>query len=170
MTDVNFKQYSTKELVAILSRISDESKGDISIIFEKLNIPGELQDVQLDKLKKHLELLKSGNKEDMARFTHELENALQGREKRLVRTAKKGGVTKLETYWWGNELYISHDDLQAASSWSALVSLVSRFTGPAGVIILGALLIGLHALKLIDKGNGVILKKVWVGPVIVTRQ
>jgi hypothetical protein len=171
MTDVDLGQFPTEELVAIFSRLAAESKGDVSAMYEKLNIPVDLQDGQLGQLKKRLGLVASGNKPDIRKFVQELETAAQGVEEGLLQAAQKGGVTKFVVKWWGCRLYISHSILQDSSDIGSLVAAVSAVCGPTGAAIAAAMGITIALLKVIDRGNGIVLTKyAWIGPIIPTRQ
>lgn len=170
MTDVNLSQFPTEELVAIFSRVVDESKGDVSAMFEKLNISVDLEDAQSDKLKEHLKVIASGNKQEIQTFIHELKTASEGAKEAVLMNSGTGGVTKFVVHWWGVQLYISHQVLQDATDIGTLVAAVSAICGPKGAALAAAMGIALAVLKLIDGGNGIILSKAWVGPVVPTRQ
>lgn len=186
MLDTNLKenstQYPTEELVATFSRLVDESNGDVSVMLEKLEIPADLQESELEELKENLKLLKSGDKQDIERFVDKVKIASQELdEPSFVAAAanQKGGVTKFRAYWWGPRLYISHDLLSTSGDAASLVSAVTGVLSTAGaiasagvtVLLSGVALIGFQALKLLDKGNGVMLSKYgWIGPIIPASQ
>ena len=171
MTDVNLSQYVTEELVEILSRIADESKGDTSAMFEKLDIPVDLERAQSDELKKHLELIASGDKQDIEKLAGELEAASQESTEAVLRAAKPGGVTKWKVNWWGPQLFISHSVLAVSLDLVALAAAVARYCGPVAAAFATASGIAVAVLRIMDRGNGIILTKfMWVGPVIPTPQ
>ena len=95
MTDKNLSQFPAEDLVKTFSRIADESKGDVSVMFEKLNIPVELQGAHTDELKKRLERIASGDKQEIQEFVQALKTALEEKEIAGLKAAK-GGVTKLK--------------------------------------------------------------------------
>lgn len=171
MTDVNISQFPTGELVSIFSRMVDESKGDISAILKTLNIPDDLPSAQSDKLKEQLKLIASGKKRDIQKFVRELKTASKEAKKVLARAITRGGITKFKAYWWGCRLYVSHSVLEDATDIGSLVAAISAICGPTGAALAAAMGIAIALLKIIDRGNGIILTRYgWVGPVIPTRQ
>ena len=171
MTDATLSQYVTEELVEILSRITKESKGDTSAMFEKLDIPDDFERAQSDELKERLGLIASGNKQDIQKFVRELEAASQESTEVVLRAAKPGGVTKWKTNWWGPQLFISHSVLAICLDLVALAAAVARECGPVAAAFAAASGIAVALLKVIDRGNGIILTKpMWIGPVIPTPQ
>ena len=171
MTDVNDVKYPTEELVGIFSHIVDESKGDVSKMFQKLNVPPEYQG-QLDRLKEGLSSIASGSVQDIRKFVGDLEAASLDSKARLLRGAEKGGCTKLVAHWWGCELYISHSVLEECADPGVLIgALVAICHGSKGIITLICTAVALEVLRFIDQGNGVIVRKYgWIGPPIPFRQ
>lgn len=167
MTDMDIGQFPTKELVTTFTRIADVSKGIISTAFNNLHIPYDLKIAESDKLKEKLQLLRSGNRQDIQKFVHELEIASQGAEDMLLGATAAGGVTKLDMHWWGCRLYISHKLLSESSDIGSLAAAISAICGPTGAAIAASLGITIALLKIIDRGNGIILTKYgWIAPII----
>jgi hypothetical protein len=87
-----------------------------------------------------------------------------------VLTTVKGGETKLVAYWWGTQLYIDHQTLQDATSVGELANTLVGLLGPEVWPIVAAVAITLFALKIMDRGNGIIISQPWIGPPIPTPQ
>lgn len=109
----------------------------------------------------------------------ELRKSLSSTEKEgvVLLTTTKGGITKYEILkqWgipYGDRLYISHDIMSNAQDIGALITAITAACGPEAAPLVAILAITLAALKIIDRGNGIMITRVppFVGPGIPTPQ
>jgi hypothetical protein len=96
----------------------------------------------------------------------ELEESLASGEKAgLAILAASGGVTKYEVlkHWgvpYGERLYVSHQLLGEALDIGTLIAAVAAVCGKKGESLAAGLTIGLAALQLMDRGNGVKITRI----------
>ena len=88
-----------------------------------------------------------------------------------------GGKTKYELLKklyvpYGERLYVSHDIVSDSLDIGALIAAVAAVCGPKGVALAAGLAVGLAALKLMDRGNGIIITRIpfGTGPCVPTPQ
>lgn len=80
----------------------------------------------------------------------------------MMRRTVSGGVNKIETYWWGTEVYLNNDTCQKISKSGTVVGLTSIIAGIFGTPVAGAMVGGILGVGILtvvwaNNGNGVIL-------------
>jgi hypothetical protein len=169
-TDV-MSEFSAETVVEGLKKVLAMSQNDVDATLDQLKV----SPADREQAKAKLNGLLAG---DEALFS-ELEKDLSSTEADggVLLAAVKGGITKFKvlTKWkipYGFRLYVSHKIISEATSIGALIAAITAACGPEAAPLAVGLAIGLAAVKLLDRGNGIMITQVppLYGPCIPTPQ
>lgn len=158
-------------VVAGLKKLVALNNNSIEDTLNQLMIP----ESEKEKAKEKLQGVLSGNSSLTAELTKSLNSTEQDGD--VLLTATKGGKTKFVVLkkWgipYGDRLYISHDIMNNVQDIGALITAITAACGPEAAALVAGLAIGLAALKLLDRGNGIMITQCppGVGPCVPTPQ
>ena len=147
------------------------NQNDIDATLQHLKVPS----TERSRAKTKLEGLLSGNSEIISELEADLSSGEEGAA--AILTTVKGGKTKYRVLkqWsipYGEQLYVSHEVVDKALDIGALITAITAACGPEEAPLAAGLAIGLAALKLLDRGNGIIITRVpiFIGPCVPTPQ
>ena len=147
------------------------NQNDIDLTLQTLEVPP----AERAGIKTKWTALLAGDETIQAELEKNLAFPEEGSTTFLAATA--GGTTKYVVLkQWGvpyaEKLYVSHEMVGNALDVGAFVAAVAAVCGPKGESLAAGLTIGLAALKLMDRGNGVVVTRnpIFIGPCVPTPQ
>jgi hypothetical protein len=131
-------------------------KNDVAATLEYLEVPADHRPAAT----KQIDALLRGDRAAVSDFEKELESV-----ENRVRAVANGGQTKYEvlTKWYvpyGERLYIDHTIASNAADITELVTAIAVACGARAASMVVGVAIGLAALKLLDRGNGIIVTRI----------
>ena len=171
---MNEKLTSTETIDLVtegLRNLQSQHGNDFDLTLKKLQIPAN----EIEQTKQAINKLLSGDETLKKGLIEELDST-ETKDIFLL-SATKGGVTKFKILTkfyipYGAVLYIDHKTMDNAQDIGQLVTAITACFGPEAAPLVLALAVGLAALKVLDRGNGIKVTQIPfpVGPSIPTPQ
>jgi hypothetical protein len=152
MTNVD-QTLSAQSVQQRFSTLVAHNDGNLETTLSQLGVPAQ----ELPQAKAELQQLLDGGPDVMAKLKQQIAQAEPGAAMKTV----PGGVTKLTFNKiifvpFAANFYVSHELVDKGLDVSAFVATATAVCGPEVAPFAGVVALGAAALKLVDRGNGII--------------